>query len=159
RWPATEGWVVERLIRMEIVVATSTLIVRRSLLEQVGGFDVGQRMYEDYDLWLRLARLSEIDGVNETLLLKRRHEGHFCSYSIAWEDRLRALEKLLASATERSLRSTLRRERARVAAGLARSHAAFGGRWAALRALARSSPYSWEYPEWWLGGAGTVARA
>jgi glycosyltransferase involved in cell wall biosynthesis len=159
RWPATEGWVVERLIRMEIAVATSTLIVRRWLVEQVGGFDVRQRMCEDYDLWLRLAGLREIDGIHQTLLHKRRHQEHFGNDSMAFEDRLRALEKMLVATTDRSVQSALRRERAKVAAGLARSHAVYGGRWAALRTLAKSSQYSWGYPQWWLGGAEAAARA
>jgi glycosyltransferase involved in cell wall biosynthesis len=159
RWPATEGWVTEPLVKMEIAVATSTLIVRRQLFEQVGGFDIKQRMCEDYDLWLRLSELSEIDGVRQTLLHKRRHQEHFGDYSNAFEGRLRALEKMLIAATDRSLQSVLRRERAKAAAGLARSYAVCGGRWAALRTLAMSSQYSWEYPEWWLGGAEAAARA
>jgi GT2 family glycosyltransferase len=144
---------------MEIAVATSTLIIRRQLLEQVGGFDVKQQMCEDYDLYLRLSELSEIDGVHQPLLHKRRHSEHYGSYSNAFEGRLRALEKMLNVATDRSLQSTLRRERAKVAAGLARSYAVCGGRWAALRILAKSSQYSWEYPEWWRGGAEAAARA
>src|SRR5262249_55824802 len=51
RWPATEGWVVERLIRMEIVVATSPLIVRLSLLEQLAGVHDTQRLTAAYELW------------------------------------------------------------------------------------------------------------
>ena len=158
-WPATEGWIAERLVRMEIAVATSTLMIRRQLLEQVGGFDIKQRMCEDYDLWLRLSELSEIDGVDQTLLHKRRHQEHYGNYANAFEGRLRALEKMLIAAKDRSLQSALRRERAKVAAGLARSYAICGGRWAALRTLAKSSQYSWEYPEWWLGGAEAAARA
>ena len=74
-------------------------------------------------------------------------------------DRGRALEKILAVSTDRALRTTLHRERAKVAAGLARSQAVGGGRWAALCTLARSSQYSWGYREWWLGGAKAAVRA
>ena len=108
---------------MQIVVATSTLVVRRRLLEQVGGFDVRQRMFEDYDLWLRLSQLSEIDGVQQTLLHKRRHQEHFGNEFMAFADRLRALEKMLAGVTDRSLLLVLRAERAKVTAALARSRA------------------------------------
>jgi glycosyltransferase involved in cell wall biosynthesis len=158
-WPAAEGWILESLIKMETVIAIPSVIVRRQLLEQVGGFDPKQRMCEDYDLWLRLAAVSEIDGVRETLLHVRTHREHFHSDSIVFEDRGRALEKILALSTNRSLRSVLHRERAKVAAGLARSQALCGGRWAALRTLARSSQYSWGYREWWLGGAKAAVRA
>jgi glycosyltransferase involved in cell wall biosynthesis len=157
-WPATEGWIIESLITMKTVIAIPSVIVRRRLLDQVGGFDVKQRMCEDYDLWLRLAALSEIDGVRATLLHVRSHREHFHSDSIVFEDRGRALEKMLATSSDRSLHSVLRRERAKVAAGLARTQAVCGGRWAALHTLVKSSQYSWGYPEWWLGGAGTAAR-
>jgi len=158
-WPAAEGWILEGLIKMETVIAIPSVIVRRKLLEQLGGFDLQQRMCEDYDLWLRLAALSEIDGVRETLLHVRTHREHFHRDSIVFEDRGRALEKILAVSTDRSLRSMLRRERAKAAAGLARSQAIGGGRWAALRTLARSSQYSWGYREWWLAGARAAVRA
>jgi glycosyltransferase involved in cell wall biosynthesis len=158
-WPAVEGWILESLIKMEPVIATSSLIVRRRLLGQVGGFDRKLRMCEDYDLFLRFAGLSEIDGIRGTLLLKRRHAENYTDDAIALEDRGRALEKILAVSTDRSLRTTLHRERAKVAAGLARSQAVGGGRWAALCTLARSSQYSWGYREWWLGGAKAAARA
>jgi glycosyltransferase involved in cell wall biosynthesis len=158
-WPAAGGWILERLIKMETVIATSSLIVRRRLLEQVGGFDIKQRMCEDYDLFLRFAGLTEMDGIPKTLLLKRRHAENYTDDTVAFEDRGRALEKILAVSTDRTLRSLLRRERAKVAAGLARNQAIRGKRWAALRTLARSSQYSWGYREWWLGSAGTAARA
>ena len=138
-WPAVEGWILEGLIRMETVIATSSLIVKRRLLAQVGGFDRKLRMCEDYDLFLRFAGLTEMDGIRGTLLLKRRHAENYTDDAIALEDRGRALEKILAVSTDRALRTTLHRERAKVAAGLARSQAVGGGRWAALCTLARSS--------------------
>ena len=158
-WPAAEGWILASLIKMETVIAIPSVIVKRQLLEQVGGFDVGQRMCEDYDLWLRLGASSEIDGIRQTLLCVRSHREHFHKYPIVLEDRARALEKALAASTDRSLRSLLRRERAKAAAGLARSQVIYEGRWAALRTLAKSSQYSWGYLEWWRGGAGTAVRA
>jgi glycosyltransferase involved in cell wall biosynthesis len=158
-WPAAEGWILESLIKMEAVIATSSLMVRRRLLEQVGGFDLQQRMCEDYDLFLRLAGLSEMDGIRDTLLLKRRHTENYTDDAIAFEDCGRALEKMLAAGTDHPLYSVLRRERAKVAAGLARTQAICGGRWAALRTLARSSQYSWSYREWWLGGTKAAVRA
>ena len=158
-WPAVEGRILERWIKMEISIAVPSVIVKRQLFEQLAGFDLKLRMCEDYDLFLRLAALSEIDGVSETLVHVRKHREHFHSDSIALEDQGRALEKMLAASDDRSLRSLLRRERAKVAASLARSQAVCGDRWAALRTVARSSHYSWSYREWWLGSAKAAARA
>ena len=158
-WPAVDGWILESLIKMEPVIAMSSLIVRRGLLEQVGGFDNKQRMCEDYDLFLRFAGLTEMDGIRETLLHKRRHAENYSDDTIALEDRGRALEKMLVVSTDRTLRSLLSKERAKVAAELARSQAIGGGRWAALRTVVRSSQYSWGYRAWWLGSAKAAARA
>jgi glycosyltransferase involved in cell wall biosynthesis len=158
-WPAAEGWVLEKLITTELVIAPASVVVTRRVLEELGGFDTRQRACEDYDLWLRLARLSEIDGVAQTLTLKRCHQQPFYTSAMVFEDRARALEKLLAVKTDRSLRAVLRRERAKVAAGLACVHAVCGGRRAALRTLAKSSRYSWGYWEWWLGGVRAAVHA
>jgi glycosyltransferase involved in cell wall biosynthesis len=158
-WPATEGWILEGLIKMATVVAIPSVMVRRRLLEQVGGFDLTLRVCEDYDLWLRLAGLSAVDGVPETLLYKRTHRESYYNDTMVLEARGRALEKVLRSGSPLSLHSTLRRERAKLAAHVARNQAFVGSRWAAFRTLARSSHYSWGYPEWWLGGAHAAARA
>jgi glycosyltransferase involved in cell wall biosynthesis len=158
-WPACEGWILKGLIKMESVIAIPTVIVRRQLLERSGGFDTRQRMCEDYDLWLRLAGLSEIDGVHDTLAFVRSHQEHFHRYPAVFEDRSRALEKLLRNGSDRSLLALLRKERARAAADLARSQAVLGGRLAALRTLVKSSQYSWAFRDWWVGGAHAAARA
>jgi glycosyltransferase involved in cell wall biosynthesis len=159
RWPAVEGRILERWIKMEISIAVPSVIVRRRLLEQLGGFDLNLRMCEDYDLFLRLAAESEIDGIRETLTHVRKHREHFRRDSIVFEDRGRAIEKFIAASTDPSLHSMLCKERAKTAAGLARSQAIGGSRWAALRTLATSSPYSWSHREWWLGGAKAAAHA
>jgi glycosyltransferase involved in cell wall biosynthesis len=159
RWPAATGWVLESLIRMETVIAIASVLVRRRLLEQVGGFDTEQPACNDYDLWLRLASLSELDGLPDTLLLKRTHGRPYYDARNVFADRARALERLHSAVQGRSLRAIVRRERASVATGLARIQAATGSRWTAMRTLARSSAYAWVYPAWWLRGAVAAARA
>jgi glycosyltransferase involved in cell wall biosynthesis len=158
-WPAAQGWVLESLIKMELVIAPASVIVKRRCLELLGGFDVRQRACEDYDLWLRLAAISELDGVAEELTLKRAQPDPFYTPAIVFEDRERALKKMLSTNIEPSLHSVLCRERARVAAGLARVHAICGGRKAALQTLLKSSAYSWGYAQWWLQGAEAAVRA
>jgi glycosyltransferase involved in cell wall biosynthesis len=158
-WPAAEGWILEKLVRMEVVIAISSVLVTQELLEQLGGFDPEQRVCEDYDLWLRLAGVSEIDGVRETLLHKRSHPASYYDSAMVFENLSRALTKLLAADSDRALHPMLGRERAKLAASLAHSQAVCGSRWAALRTLLRSSKYSWAYREWWMGGAHAAARA
>ena len=69
--PQLESWVREigsseddacgsvyELLLHKNCVATSSMVVRRSLIEQAGVFDERLRGSEDYDYWIRLARLS-----------------------------------------------------------------------------------------------------
>lgn len=158
-WPADQGWILDRIITMETVIAMPSVIVRRGLLEQVGGFDVGQRMCEDYDLWLRLAAVSQIDGVPEMLLLVRRHREHFHRNPVVFEELDRALMKQLAVSTDPRLQSILSRQRAKVAVRWARSLAVDGRRRAAWQTLLSSSRYAWGYGEWWLRGTEAAVRA
>jgi glycosyltransferase involved in cell wall biosynthesis len=158
-WPAAEGWVLERLIRMDIVIAIASVVVRRTLLEKLGGFDPRLPPCEDYDLWLRLAPVSELDGVRDTLLHKRVQLAPFYDEPEVFENLGHALDKLLSGDTFRALHPLLRSERSKLAAALARSQAISGRRWAALRTLAQSPPYSWGSAQWWLRGAEAAARA
>jgi glycosyltransferase involved in cell wall biosynthesis len=51
--PPAEGRIFDRLIQGNFVTA-GTVMARRSVLEEVGGFDESL-FYDDYDMWLRLA--------------------------------------------------------------------------------------------------------
>jgi hypothetical protein len=42
------------------LVGTSTAMARRTVLEQVSGFDVASRFAEDWDLWLRMAAVAGV---------------------------------------------------------------------------------------------------
>lgn len=55
--------------------------VRRELMLRAGGFDTGLKYAMDYDLWLRLARLSEPVQLDEALTAFREHEGSLSSSS------------------------------------------------------------------------------
>lgn len=158
-WPASQGWVLEQLIRMDIVIAIASVVAKRALLEELGGFDPRLPPCEDYDLWLRLAAVSELDSVRDTLLHKRAQRAPYYDQASVLENLDHALEKLMATDTARPLQPLLRSECAKLAAAHARSQVISGHRWAALRTLAQSPPYSWRYREWWLGGFEAVVRA
>jgi glycosyltransferase involved in cell wall biosynthesis len=50
----------EALLRSNFVEMISTVLFRRWVLDEVGGFDTGLRVAEDYELYLRIARLYPI---------------------------------------------------------------------------------------------------
>lgn len=57
-------------------VWTSTVLMRRELIDQVGGFNTALRRGQDYDYWLRASRLTPIHRLDATLALYRMGSGH-----------------------------------------------------------------------------------
>ncbi len=64
---------IKRGINSRNLIATSTMVVRRSAFEAVGGFDEALRMSEDWDFWIRLSRGTEIFPIVEPLGSYRLH--------------------------------------------------------------------------------------
>lgn len=99
---ARTGDVYEALFQENFIV-TSTVLVRRSVLVDVGGFDESLTISEDFDLWLRIARGHRVGFVDRPLTFYRMREGSAFS---DLERRLAAreiiLEKALREGGERS---------------------------------------------------------
>ena len=150
---APSGWMLEKLLRSEVVIAQPSVVVSREALAQLGAFDEAFTMCYDDDLWFRLAAHSEIDGIDEPLTLVRRHAQHSGSDCQAWRDRRRVFEKVLRANRDVRLDPVLRRLRAEMSAGLAKSHARYGNRSDALATLLKSLAHSWRYPGVWFGAA------
>lgn len=72
-WRPIEGWVLEDLLRMDVLAATPTVMVRREVLESVGGFDETLRRVEEYELWFRFAAHSRVIAIPEKLSRVRIH--------------------------------------------------------------------------------------
>jgi hypothetical protein len=81
----------------------STAVVRRSVFDQIGGFDTRIRFAEDWDLWLRMARHCRPMIIQEPLACIRQHRGTQSYYPSAEQnaqrlaDHLTILEKAFAS--------------------------------------------------------------
>jgi glycosyltransferase involved in cell wall biosynthesis len=158
-WPTPSGWILERLLVEETVIAQPSVIVARRLLAELGAFDETLVMCYDDELWFRLAAHSEIDGVDEPLTLVRRHGQHSGSDIIAWRDRRRVFEKALRVKHGPRLDAMLRKLRARMSAGLATSQAVSGRRWDAFATLCLSAAHSWRDPGCWVAGWASTLRA
>lgn len=72
RWAGASGWLYPELL-LDCVVWTSTVVMQRSLLAEIGDFDTSLRIGEDYDLWLRASRVTPIERVARPLALYRQH--------------------------------------------------------------------------------------
>jgi glycosyltransferase involved in cell wall biosynthesis len=158
-WPTPDGWVIDKLVRVETVIALPSVVVARSLLQKVGGFDEQLLGSEDYDLWRRLALESEIDAVTSPVTLVRRHGGeHFATRGAEVFHYARlAAEKSLRMRGLEHLSPLLRQQRAMTAAGLARAHGASGNRRHALTALPSALKYAPAHPSVWLTVLETIA--
>lgn len=75
--PHARGRAFQRLIEKDNFVITSTVLTRRKLLDRVGYFPELQllRGVEDYDLWLRLALITDFVYIPAPLVRYRRHVG------------------------------------------------------------------------------------
>ncbi|MGH2348955.1 MAG: glycosyltransferase, partial [bacterium] len=74
RRPGFSGQIARELF-MQNFIPTSTVIIRRRCLEDVGGFDGtdGLVLGQDYDLWLRIAERYEVAYVDRPLARYRVH--------------------------------------------------------------------------------------
>jgi glycosyltransferase involved in cell wall biosynthesis len=72
QWDGPSGWVYPDLL-LDCVVWTSTVLAQRSLFDEVGVFDTTLRLGEDYDLWLRISRVTTILRVARPYALYRIH--------------------------------------------------------------------------------------
>ncbi len=68
------GHVLRRLLERN-VLHTMTVVLRRSVVDEVGGFDPEYPPCEDWDLWLRIAARHAIVGDAERRVRVRIHEG------------------------------------------------------------------------------------
>ena len=81
-------------------IINPTVMIRRELLESVGGYEPGWRVAEDTELWSRLMWRARFANLPETLLLYRRHEAQLSTArdpimnSQSWEVRERLLQRL-----------------------------------------------------------------
>lgn len=74
--PFLRGDIFNKLLEASYLSAgCSNLLIRRVTLLQAGEFDESLWWSEDWDLWLRVAKLCKFDYVDERLVYIRRHGG------------------------------------------------------------------------------------
>ena len=71
--PVQSGNLSAALLSENLVGGTSSVMVRREFLAAAGGFDESLPSFQDYDLWLRLARICYFECLQEPLLKYRVH--------------------------------------------------------------------------------------
>jgi len=98
-----EGWIFKPSLEF-CLMAPSTVMLQRVLLERHGMFDNSLPVCEDYDLWLRLTAYNPVALLNEKLMT--RHGGHSDQLSKKlWgidRFRVKSLQKILNQENLRS---------------------------------------------------------
>jgi glycosyltransferase involved in cell wall biosynthesis len=103
------------LLRGNVIGSICTVIAERSLFEQAGGFDPELSQCADWDMWVRLAALTDFLYLDEPLVTYRQHESNMSrDPSLLERDSVRVLLKGFAMAQiPADLRTKRRRALAR----------------------------------------------
>ena len=149
---ASSGWIVERLLTFDVSAALTTVMARRTLIEEIGGIDETTGFRDDYDLVLRLAARSEALAVPETLTIIREHSGRTSTSHrriALLHDNERVFRKFATATGSDDIRALSLRQCAVQLAAIAREHSRNGQHRMALAALSqavRDAPFA--VPVW-----------
>jgi glycosyltransferase involved in cell wall biosynthesis len=82
----------------------STAVVRRSVLDEVGGFDQALSTSADWDMWRRISCKHEIEAVSEPLVLYRQHHrGMHRNLDVFERDMLHAFDSMFRDPAARAV--------------------------------------------------------
>ncbi len=92
------GWIFEKCLPL-CIISPSSALMKRSLFDEIGGFDETLPVCEDYDFWLRVTCRYPVLFIDKKLIVKRGGYADQLSTRSWGNDRYRvmALEKLLHS--------------------------------------------------------------
>jgi glycosyltransferase involved in cell wall biosynthesis len=68
------GHILEPLLTRGCFIPLPSVMIRKKVLVEVGGFNTGYRFVEDYDIWLRIAARHRVDFVDKALCSYRVHD-------------------------------------------------------------------------------------
>lgn len=159
-WLPLEGWLVEEVVRAEVLAPLPTLVAEHALVHEIGGFDDELVFGEDLDLRLRLAARSTAAAVPEVLCKIREHSGRstYLDHSVhLWWAKV--FEKFLREQSpSRRLRRTCRAECAFHLGYLADRYSAAGSHRRAFSLLVKAHRWWAADPRVWQFTAKITAR-
>jgi glycosyltransferase involved in cell wall biosynthesis len=79
KWIPYDEAMTDRLLRIEALISTPSVMMRRNLAESLGGFDAELRYCEDYDLWIRAAERTPVVLLDLPLVQIRVHTDNYSS--------------------------------------------------------------------------------
>ncbi|HYE89232.1 MAG TPA: glycosyltransferase [Vicinamibacterales bacterium] len=109
--PMCGGDLFVPLMREGNFITNTSVVIRRVLFEQMGGFYTGLNGTEDWDLWIRIAERHEIGFVPEPLVRYRFHAGGISRNFVKMgRERLQVITRALALERGRALDWRTRRQ-------------------------------------------------
>jgi glycosyltransferase involved in cell wall biosynthesis len=109
--PMHGGDLFVALMRHGNFITNTSVMMRRQLFEQLGGFYTGLNGTEDWDLWIRVAERHHIGFVNEPLVKYRFHAGGISrNYARMARERMEVIHRGLALERGRTLDWITRRQ-------------------------------------------------
>ena len=143
---------IESLAIFAVRVPLPSVLAERTLLLEAGLFDESFGCYADYDLWVRLAAISDAAALSDPLVAVRLHDRHFSrgAASSTTSGRHRFAGHALRHVRTPRIRSQLQRMRALDSARLAGLAALAGDRREMTLRLRSSVEAGWILPRWWF---------
>jgi glycosyltransferase involved in cell wall biosynthesis len=110
----TSDGLYRRLLAHEEIVITPSLLIERSLLDEIGGLNHSLPRTDEFDLAVQLSRRSAAAVIEEPLVLVRRHAGSASAdRALVAESLARTFERYAREAQDEETRTLCRRQLAR----------------------------------------------
>ncbi|AIY06226.1 glycosyl transferase family protein [Planococcus sp. PAMC 21323] len=73
--PEYRGDILSKLLEFNYIDTTSSVLVKKEVLDRIDGFDASLPSCQDWDLYIRLAQITKFDFVKENMVLFYHHSG------------------------------------------------------------------------------------
>lgn len=74
RHPRHNGDLSKDILIRNLIGTTSSVMVKKDIIDQVGGFDNNMPALQDYDLWIRVAQVTKIEYIDKPLINYYNHD-------------------------------------------------------------------------------------
>lgn len=104
RMPKVAGEIYTEELERDRVHPTSTVMIRRNVLNELSGFDESLPSRQDYELWIRITEHYEVDYIQEILVEKREQKDNISNdFDKRVEGDLKVLERVKRRTSDCSL--------------------------------------------------------